>query len=539
MRRKITELSYSFIQLKGELYMPTEKLSMRKIRKVLQLHHDQKYSNRDIASSLHISSGTVSNYLTRAKIAGITWPLPEESNDSLLYAKLFPPSNKINNTDSVKKTPPDMVKVHKELKRKGVTLLLLWNEYLQNNPSGYGYSRFCQIYREFTGQIEPSMRLHHKAGEKVFVDYSGLTLPWTDKETGEIHTAQIFVAVLGASNYTYVEATESQSLPCWIQSHINTFKFFHGVPTSIIPDNLKSGTTKAHLYDPDINRTYQEMADHYTTAVIPARVRRPKDKAKAEVTVQCIQRQILAPLRDMIFFSVAEINEAIAPRLQQYNDRPFQQLPGSRYSQFIEIDKPALQSLPVIQYQLAQWQKAKAGIDYHVSVDKHYYSIPYRYLKHMIDVRISRTTIEFFYQGNRIALHQRSFQPGLTTLHEHMPKAHQEYAEWTLERLYQWAKKIGSNTANLIDQIMKSYVVPEQSCRSCLGILRMGNRYGNERLEKAAARALYIGSYRYRSIESILKNGLDQQPLPLPASETTAVTTTVHHDNIRGAKYYH
>lgn len=513
--------------------MTTEKLSMRKILDILRLHHAEGLSNRAIASSVGISAGTVSYYLSRARAAGISWPLVPDLNEEGLYALLFPKA-----VDAKQSRPlPDMAWIYKELKRKGVTLLLLWYDYRSQNPNGYSYSQYCEHYRRFTGVLKPSMRLTHHAGEKLFVDYSGLTVTWIDKETGEVREAEIFVAVLGASNYTYVEAAPSQSLRHWVSAHIRAFEFFCGVSTCLVPDNLLSGVTKAHLYDPDTNATYQEMANHYGTAVTPARVRAPKDKAKVEVGVQGIQRWILAPLRDHTFFNVVEINEAIQPLLKAYNEKPFQQLSGSRYSQFIEIDKPALKPLPAERYQFAQWKKAKAGIDYHVSVEKHHYSIPWRHLGEVIDVRISDRTIECFFKGIRIALHQRAFKPGHTTTHEHMPKAHQDYAQWTPERLHEWALKIGVNTARLIEEVIGLYKVPQQGYRSCLGILRLSKQYGADRLEHAAIRALHIGATRYKNVESILKNGLDKQPLP--ASTIATASITILHENVRGSSYYH
>jgi len=514
--------------------MPMEKLSMRKIFDILRLHYQEGFSNRAIARSLRISASTVSGYITRSKAASISWPLPEKIGEDKLHQLLFP-----KEVRGVKNRPhPDMARIHRELKRKGVTLLLLWYEYRAQNPKGYGYSRFCDLYRGFCKTLNPVMRLTHKAGEKLFVDYSGLTVEWIDKESGEIHKAEIFVAVLGASNYTYVEASESQSSRHWIDAHIRALEFFGGSPQCIIPDNLKSAVTKSHLYEPDTNRSYQEMANHYETAVIPARVRTPQDKAKVEVGVQGIQRWILAPLRDNTFFSIAEINEAIIPLLTAYNDRPFQELEGSRKSQYLDLDKPALKALPTKRYEFAMWKKAKAGIDYHVTVDKHHYSIPYQYLSNKIDVRLSDHTVECFFKGKRIALHQRSYRPGYTTVHEHMPKAHQDYAQWTPERLHRWAFQIGSNTSELIKEVLASYKVPQQGFRSCLGILRLSKQYGNERLENAAIRALQIGAYRYKSIESILKNGLDKQPLPMAASKSTTACNH-HHENVRGAGYYH
>jgi transposase len=517
--------------------MPTEKLSMRKIREVLKLHYINECTNREIAASVGISASTISTYLSRAKMFGLKWPLSEQLSDEQLYAYLFPQKT---DSKSGKRPTPDLQWIHKELKRKGVTLLLLWYEYRSHYPDGYGYSRFCAMYREFLGKLNPVMRITHHAGEKLFVDYSGLTVPWIDKETGVIHKAEIFVAVLGASNYTFIEAAESQSLRHWISAHIRAFEFFGGLSTCVVPDNLKSGVTQPHLYDPDTNATYQEMANYYNIAVIPARVRSPKDKAKVEVGVQGIQRWILAPLRDCTFFSIAEINAAIAPLLKAYNERPFQQLVGSRYSQFLELDRPALKSLPIHRYQFAEWKKAKAGIDYHVTVDKHHYSIPWRHLGEIIDVRISDRTIECFVNGKRIALHQRSFKPGHTTQNEHMPKAHQDYVQWTPERLHQWALSIGEHTAKLIDEVIGLHKIPQQSYRACLGILRMSKKYGKERLENAAIRALHIGAVRYKNIESILKNGLDKQPLQKPASVNAAAEITAnHHENVRGASYYH
>jgi transposase len=513
--------------------VPTEKLSMRKIKEVLRLHHEN-VGNREIARRLRIGAGSVSRYLTRAKAAKLVWPLTDEWSEEKIYSVLFPTIGTASSCPL-----PDFGKIHKELKRKGVTLMLLWYEYQSQNPGGYSYSRYCGLYQEFIGKLNPSMRLTHRAGEKLFVDYSGLTIPWVDKTTGEVQHAQIFVAVLGASNYTFVEATADQSLLSWVNSHVHAFDFFEGVTVCLVPDNLRSGITKSHLYDPDVNRTFQELADHYGVAVVPARVRTPKDKSKVEVGVQGIQRWILAPLRDVTFFSVYDINEAIRPLLQAYNERDFYELEGTRLSQYLEVDKPALRPLPVRPYMYAEWKKVRSGIDYHIAVDKHYYSVPYRYLKENIDVRLTPTTIECFHKGNRIALHQRLYKPGHSTIHEHMPRAHQDYAEWTPERMHAWANSIGPNTGKLIRALTELHKIPEQSYRSCLGILRMGKIYGNERLENAAIRGLHIGAIRYKNIESILKSGLDQQPLPLPASELMAAEPIRLHDNIRGSKYFH
>lgn len=510
--------------------MTMERVSMRKIREVLRLKYTKNLSNPQIGISCNLSRECVRKYVKRAEKAGITWPLPEEMDDATLERRLFKVEYRAPNAPL-----PDWSTVHQELKKKGVTLLLLWEEYKHTYPDGLQYSRFCWLYRNFKSTLHPTMRQTHKAGEKLFVDFSGLTVPWVDKNTGEVYEAEIFVAVLGASNYTYVEACESQSLPCWIEAHIRALEFIGGVPTSAVPDNLRSGVTKPHHYDPDVNITYQDFACHYTMAIIPARIGKARDKAKAEVGVQGIQRRVLAPLRHHTFFSVADINRAIAPLLEAYNQRPFQDLPGSRLSQFLLLDKPSLYPLPKERYQYAEWKKAKVNIDYHIAFDKHFYSVPHVYIKKVVILRITRTTVECYYQNQRIASHLRAFRPGHTTIREHMPKAHQAHVEWTPERLTNWAKKIGPSTEKLIESVIHSRTVPEQSFRACLGILRLGKSYGEHRLEHAAKRALVIGATRYQSIESILKRGLDQQPLPTADPEPTSPNL---HANVRGAHYY-
>lgn len=512
--------------------MPMERMSVRKIKEILRLHHEFHFSERQIAKSCQVSRRTIGRYVQRAKQAGLSWPLPAELDDVQLEALLYPHETKSQ------QGLPDWPHIHQELKKKGVTLFLLWEEYQASRPEGISYSRFCQCYRAFKNQLDVVMRQTHKAGEKLFVDYAGMTLPWIDKKTGEVYQAQIFVAVLGASNYTYVEATRTQTLPDWIGAHQRAFQFYGGVPEMIVPDNLKSGVSKAHLYDPDINPTYQEMACHYGVAIIPARVRKPKDKAKVEVGVQGIERRILAKLRDHTFFSIAEMNAAITPLLADYNQRRFQQMPGSRHSEFLQVEQPALKALPSCPYQYAEWKKVRLGIDYHMAFEQHYYSAPYQYKNCELSVRITGTLIECFYKNKSIALHQRAYQKGHTTVKEHMPKHHQAYAEWTPERLVQWAKKIGHQTAHLIDVMMQSRAHPQQAFRACLGVLRLGKHYGEARLEKAAERALAIGALSYQSIESILKRGLDQQPLPAP-THPIKTPEKKFHENVRGAHYFH
>jgi transposase len=378
------------------------------------------------------------------------------------------------------------------------------------------------------------MRQEHRAGEKMFVDYCGKTLPIVDPATGEIRDAQVFVAVMGASNYTYAEATWSQSLADWTGSHVRTFSYFGAVPHCLVPDNLLSGVTRPCRYEPGINPTYQEMATHYGTAVIPARVRKPRDKPKVEAAVQFVQRFILAGLRHQTFFSLAEANAAIKERLELLNNRPFRKLPGTRKSRFEELDRPAMQPLPELPYQYAQWKIARVHIDYHVDVEGHFYSVPYRLVREQVEVRYTSATVECFHRGNRIASHPRSFVKGKhTTNPEHMPPSHREYAEWTPERLISWAGQTGKATAAVVESILSRRAYPEHGFRSCMGIISLGKRFGKDRLEAACERALFIRGVSYTSIKSILQNNLDQKPLPKQQE-----LLTVTHDNIRGTDYY-
>ena len=511
--------------------MPAKRLSMRKIREILRLKYECRQSIRDISISCSVGKSTVSDYVLRASAAGLTWPLPDDIDDAALEHRLFPSATGISKRNRLL---PDWVEVHKELKRKGVTLALLWHEYKSNNPEGYQYSWFCHQYADWVGKIDLVMRQEHRAGEKLFVDYAGQTMEIVNRLTGEVKTAQIFVAVLGASNYTFAEATWSQSLPDWIGSHARAFDFFGGVPEVVVPDNLKSGVNKACYYEPDINPTYQDLAGHYNTVVLPARVREPRDKAKAETGVQIVERWILAKLRNHTFFSLTELNAEISKLLDELNGKPFQKLPGSRKSIFETLDRPALKPLPVQPYLFAEWKKATVNIDYHLEVDGHYYSVPYQLVRKKVDVRMTSATVECFYKNKRVAAHKRNYQKGRhTTIKEHMPTRHQKYLEWSPERFLRWAEKIGPQAVILTEQILSSRAYPQQAYRSLLGILRLGKSYSDERLEAACGRAIVIGATSYRSVESILKNGLDSKPLP-----EKEISPPVRHQNIRGSQYY-
>ena len=503
---------------------------MRKIREVLRLSAAGR-SQRLIAQSVGIGQSTVGDYLNRARLAGVGWPTTLD--DAALEQALYPPRPPV---PSASRPVPDWPTVHHELKRKGVTLFLLWEEYKAERPHGFHYSWFCQHYRRFAGRVDLVMRQSHRAGENTFVDYAGQTVPVVDRQTGEIRTAEVFVAVLGASNYTFAEATWTQSLPDWIGSHQRAFTFFGGVSETLVPDNLKAGVTHPHRYEPEVNRTYAEMAAHYGVAVIPARVVKPKDKAKVETGVLVVERWILARLRNQTFFSLAAVNEAIAELLPLLNGRAFKKLPGCRQSLFETLERPALSPLPDTPYVFATWKTARVSIDYHIEVERRYYSVPYQLVKCQVEVRLTERIVEVFHRSRRVAGHRRAAKAGhYTTLTEHMPRPHREYAEWTPQRLVNWAGESGPATAELIGKILASRRHPQQGFRSCLGILRLSKTHGVQRLEAACRRALHIGAASYKSVESILKHKLDQKPLPAKAPEQLSIV----HDNLRGPDYYH
>jgi transposase len=419
-----------------------------------------------------------------------------------------------------------------------MTLQLLWEEYVQANPvDHYSYSHFCVLYREWRGRLSPTMRQTHAPGDKLFVDYCGPRVPIIDALTGEVRTAQIFVAVLGASNYTFTEATLTQALPDWIGSHVRAFEFFGGVPRLVVPDNLKSGVVKACRFDPTLTRTYAEMLEHYDTAALPARPHKPRDKAKVEVGVQIVERWILARLRKQTFFSLAEVNLAIKPLLDQLNRKPFKKLPGSRSSLFESIDKPALKPLPGQSYEYAEWKKARVHLDYHIEIDGHYYSVPHSLIKRELDVRLTATGVECFIGAQPVAVHPRSFTRGAhSTITEHMPKSHRAHLEWTPGRFLNWALSIGPHTRDLVQQILTTRPHPEMGFRSCLSLLSLEKKFSADRLEAACERALALGSPTRRSVLSILEKGLDSQPLP--ESDDQAAATPLVHENVRGAAYY-
>ena len=441
-----------------------KRLPMRKIRDALRLRASG-LNMREIGLSLGLGRTTVSDHLRRAARAGVEWPLPESVTDTELETLLFPPPSGVAGAIA----QPDWSMTHSELKRANVTLMLLWEEYRAVHPDGYGYSRFCELYRRWEGRLTPTMRQHHVAGDKMFVDYAGATLDVIDAKTGEVRSAQLFVATLGASNFTFAEASWTQGLSDWIGAHCRAFSFFGGAPAQIVSDNLKSGVTAACFYEPAVNRTYADMAAHYDTAVIPARPRRPRDKAKVEVAVQIAQRWIVARLRNRRFFSLSELNAAIRELLDRLNERVTRHLGASRRALFEKLDRPALKPLPQAPYVFAEWRQRSVGLDYHVEVEKHYYSTPHALLREKVWVRITARTVEIFHQGKRIAAHARtSSNRQHTTVREHMPSSHRRYADWTPEKLRRQAAGIGPNTGALVEIILRERSHPEQGFRSCV-----------------------------------------------------------------------
>ncbi|WOH52613.1 IS21 family transposase [Bradyrhizobium sp. sBnM-33] len=503
---------------------------MRKIRDVLRLSA-AGMSKRKIAASLGMSATAAGECIQRARRAGLTWPVPEGLTDEALEARLYRPP-----TVGAKRRPqPDWAAVHRELRRPGVTLQLLWEEHRAAYPDGYGYSRYCELYGAWAARLSPTMRQSHVAGERMFVDYAGTTLEVMDGSTGEVLTAQLFVASLGATNYTYAEATWTQGLSDWIGSHTRAFAFIGGVPAVVVSDNLRSGVTKACFYEPTVNRTYAEMAAHYNTAIVPARPYRARDKAKVEVAVQIATRFIVAKLRNRQFFSLCALNVAIAELVAQLNNRVSRHLGASRRALFDEIERAALKPLPAEPYVFAEWKECRVALDYHVEIEKHYYSVPHQLLREKVWARITARTIEVFHCGKRVAAHVRSSSDRKhTTVREHMPSSHRRYADWTPERLRRSAAEIGRRTSALIATILRERTHPEQGFRACVGILRLAKTYGRERLEAACGRALEIGARSYSSVNSILKNNLDRQQ---PATPTDG--PAIAHDNIRGPTYFH
>jgi transposase len=510
-----------------------ERLPMRKIKDVLRLLA-AGYSARRIADSLGLGRTSARNYLERAEKAGLSWPDVADLDEDALEHRLF---GREARPEGHRFVEPDWAEVNQELKRPGVTLLLLWEEYRARHPGdGYAYSAYCQHYRAWMKRLSPSMRQRHVAGEKMFVDYSGVRMEVTDPATGMQRPVELFVAVLGASNYTYAEASWSQTVPDWIGAHVRAFEYFGGAPALIVSDNLKSAVVRACFHEPGVNRSYTDLACHYQTAILPARPYKPKDKAKAEGGVLLVQRWIVARLRNRVFFSLEELNAAIREALTQLNARVSRHLGASRQQLFEQLDQPALIPLPATRHVHADWQKVTVGADYHIRIDDHYYSVPYSLARSTLWVRITASTIEAFQGGKRVASHQRAGPDDRrgTTVKAHMPAKHRQYADMTAEKVRTDAQTVGPNVATLVEVILRNKPRPEQGIRACVGILKLKRGCGPERLDAACARALVLNACSLKSVTSILKNHLETQSV-----ETAPEAPTIAHTNIRGAHYFH
>jgi transposase len=515
--------------------MANRRLSVRKIKEILRLKLDCGISEREISRSCQVSRSTVADYLRRAAAARLTWNEASVLTEAQLEEQLFP-TERI--PSSVRRPLPDCEHIYNELRtyRKfNLTLSQLWVEYKDKHPDGYQYTQFCEYYWRWRKKLDYCMRQEHRGGEKLFIDYSdGLSI--VDALTGELTLTQLYLAVWGASNYTYAEATLSQTLPNWIGSHRRAFEYFGAVPRVLVPDNLKSGVSKACKYEPDLNPTYADMAEHYGCAVLPARPRKPRDKAKVENGVLVAKRWILAVLRHRTFYSLAELNAAIRECLEILNTRPMRQAKKSRRELFESIDQANALPLPLRSYEYAEWYKAKVQINYHIQVDNHHYSVPYRLIHERLDIRVTATIVEAFHKGERVAAHIRSYIiGGYTTLPEHMPPEHRFYAEWSPARFIQWAGKTGEATARLVQMILAKRPYPQQGYKACLGIINLTRDYEPVRVEAAARRALKFKAHSYRSMKAILSAGLDRQP---DNGEQPQLPGLLPHRNIRGPEYY-
>ncbi|HZU28650.1 MAG TPA: IS21 family transposase [Bryobacteraceae bacterium] len=506
---------------------------MRKIHEILRLHFEQKLGQRQIARSANVSQSTVHDYLVRAEHANLAWPLAEDWDETRLEVALFPSAPAAERP--TKQPLPDFAALGQQREQhRDLTLELLWEEYRQQHPDGFSYPHFCKLYRRWRKQQDVVLRQEHRPGEKLFLDWAGATIPIYAGD-GTVHAAPLFVSALGVSSYTYAEAVPNQQMENWLKVQMNALEFYGGCPQLLIPDNTKTGVSRACLYEPDLNPTYQEFAAHYHLAVMPARPRKPRDKAKVESAVQVVQRWIVMCLRHRRFLSLAECNQAIRELLGQLNQRPFRKRRDeSRASLFAKVDRPALRPLPAQRYDLSQWAQARVNIDYHIAFDGNFYSVPYTLTGEVVDVRSTPATVEIFHRSERVASHLRSRgrnQP--VTQADHRPKSHQAHLEWTPSRMVEWAGKVGPHTAQLVQRILEAKPHPEMGYRACLGLIRLARKHSPERMEAAAVRAITTGAIGYRHVKSILENRLDSQPLAPPPPRITP-----DHENLRGPEYF-
>ena len=513
---------------------------MRCVRDVLRLHFVFKQSSKAIAKSQGCGRTTVREYITRAnKYSLLNWESIEKLTDPELEIRLGFKHFVHASWQSEKKIMPEWLTVHRELQaNKNVTLALLCQEYLETNSRGYQYTQFCEHYKRWSQKLSVVMRQAHKAGEKSFVDYcDGIVL--VDVVTGELIKTQLFVGCLGASSYTFAEATLTQKLPDWLSSHVRMYEFFGGVTEITVPDNLKSGVNKPCFYEPELNESYRDLSRHYNTAIIPAHVRKPKHKAKVEANVLVAQRWILACLRKTVFHTIQELNSAIKPLLEKLNNRKMRHLKKSRMELFLELDRPALKALPPTRYEFAEWEAVKVNIDYHIQFDDHFYAVHYTHVHKSLQARATATVIELFLKGSRIASHRRSYRKGkYTTPPEYMPESHRAMVKWPPSRLISWASSIGPSVGLLVEKILSSVKHPEQRYRSALGLIRLGKKFGNDRLEKASGRALELGSHSYRFVSDMLKNNMDKIIITDDKNKQLTLSGALEEGNTRGPGYY-
>ena len=516
--------------------MTTQRIHMKKLRELLRLKFDTRLSHRQIGRALNVSAGTVSYYVQAAIQVGLTWPLPNDLDDKALIQAIEPVAKQLRTRPSKPILPP-WNSIHRALSQKHMTLMLLWEDYVKENPQRhYIYTQFTRLYKSWSQSQQVTLRLEHKAGEKGFIDYAGTTIPVYCRETSDIDFhAQIFLMVLGLSHYTFAYATRSQQLPDWIDAHKRAFQFFGGVPQVLVPDNLKAGITDSCQFEPLANPTYADMAAHYGTAIIPARPYTPRDKAIAENAVLITSRWIIARLSQQKFYSLYALNQALHQLLTRLNQKPFQKRQGCRYQQFIDIERAALRPLPKTPYTFATLTYQTVPKDYHVRLDKHYYSVPYTLVNQSVLCRYTQNTVEIFYQHRRVASHLRSFQKDKkTTVLSHMPKAHRAYQQWTPQVFLEWAHLSGLGVWHVAKKIVEKKSHPEQCSKIHFGLKRLCKRFGARRLNQACRRALVLQCIEFKSIRSILENGIDKTPhvraVPPP--------TTAMHDNVRGAAYY-
>ncbi|MHB8723745.1 MAG: IS21 family transposase [Steroidobacteraceae bacterium] len=506
---------------------------MKKIREVVRLRLSRGAGIRQIAAACNIGKTTASEYVARIEAAGLIWPSAGDLGEPELVARLAQsPSAEAPSGGSM--PMPEWSEVRRQLALKGVTLKLLWLEYREAHPDGYSYSRYARLYRKWRVASDLVMLQHHKAGEKMFVDWAGLKVRIVEPKTGEIRATSVFVAAVGASQFTFAKAYESEQLRSWLNAHVDALEFFGAVPELVVPDNTKTGVEKACRYEPLLNLSYADFARFYDIAVVPTRVRKPKDKAKVENAVQQVERWVLAPLRDRTFFSVDEANEEIGRLVDGLNDKVKTGIGLSRKQLFDEEDRPAMRPLPADRYHYADWKpRVKVGPDYHIEAEGQLYSVPFTLCGQYVDVRISLETVEVFVKENRVAAHRRAIsRRPPTTDASHMPEGHRQHAEWTPSRVVRWAQTLGPNTAAFAEALMKTRAHPEQGFRACLGVIRLEKRFGKERLDAACAKALSAGAYSYHSVKSLLEKNLES------AAPTLDLGPLPTHDNIRGGGYY-